>query len=206
MKRLMFAFLISGFFTQSLAEMYKWTDEEGNVQYTQTPPPAGVQSKTMTGIPTNSISGSQPPPPTENAEPSQVSNAEPSQVSKEACLKIQEKLKILKSGTMVIPDKKEPEKFVSMPEEMRRKQELNTTHYLEKNCKDFALPKDTPKKEESSECEKIRDYLAQLTSKEDLLVHDPQNPEKFIKTDKETRQQKIDEAQTFLKETCLKQQ
>lgn len=29
------------------AGMYKWVDEEGNVQYTQTPPPAGIEAETI---------------------------------------------------------------------------------------------------------------------------------------------------------------
>jgi len=30
-----------------LAGMYKWVDEGGNVQYTQTPPPAGIEAETI---------------------------------------------------------------------------------------------------------------------------------------------------------------
>lgn len=37
------------------AAIYKWVDENGNVQYTQTPPPAGVTAETL-----------QPPPPVES--------------------------------------------------------------------------------------------------------------------------------------------
>ena len=38
------AFLMSG---HVLAGTYKWVDEEGNVQYTQTPPPAGIAAETI---------------------------------------------------------------------------------------------------------------------------------------------------------------
>jgi len=38
------AFLMSG---HALAGTYKWVDEEGNVQYTQTPPPAGIEAETI---------------------------------------------------------------------------------------------------------------------------------------------------------------
>jgi len=37
-------FLMSG---HALAGTYKWVDEEGNVQYTQTPPPAGIEAETI---------------------------------------------------------------------------------------------------------------------------------------------------------------
>lgn len=33
------------------AAMYKWTDADGNIHYTQSPPPAGVESKTMKAPP-----------------------------------------------------------------------------------------------------------------------------------------------------------
>jgi len=36
--------LMSG---HALAVTYKWVDEEGNVQYTQTPPPAGIEAETI---------------------------------------------------------------------------------------------------------------------------------------------------------------
>ena len=36
--------LISG---HALAAMYKWVDADGNVQYTQTPPPAGIEAETI---------------------------------------------------------------------------------------------------------------------------------------------------------------
>jgi len=38
------AVLMSG---HAMAGTYKWVDEEGNVQYTQTPPPAGIAAETI---------------------------------------------------------------------------------------------------------------------------------------------------------------
>lgn len=38
------AYLVSSL---ALAGTYKWVDEEGNVQYTQTPPPAGIAAETI---------------------------------------------------------------------------------------------------------------------------------------------------------------
>ena len=39
--------LISLVSAHAFAAMYKWVDEDGNVQYTQTPPPAGIQAETI---------------------------------------------------------------------------------------------------------------------------------------------------------------
>lgn len=37
----------SAFSSVSIAEMYKWVDEEGNTHYTQSPPPAGIKGSTI---------------------------------------------------------------------------------------------------------------------------------------------------------------
>jgi hypothetical protein len=36
----------------SIAEMYKWVDADGNTNYTQSPPPAGTEAKTLKPPPT----------------------------------------------------------------------------------------------------------------------------------------------------------
>jgi len=45
-------YLLTG---HAYAAMFKWVDEEGNVQYTQSPPPAGIEAETI-----------QPPPPVDS--------------------------------------------------------------------------------------------------------------------------------------------
>ena len=44
----------------AVAEMYKWVDEDGQVQYTQSPPPPGVEGETI-----------KPPPPPASPEEAQ---------------------------------------------------------------------------------------------------------------------------------------
>ena len=42
--------ILAGFILSSsnvIAEMYKWVDEEGNTQYTQQPPPDGINAETL---------------------------------------------------------------------------------------------------------------------------------------------------------------
>ncbi|MGH8119292.1 MAG: DUF4124 domain-containing protein [Gammaproteobacteria bacterium] len=42
--RILGIYLLAG---HAYAAMYKWVDEEGNVQYTQSPPPAGIEAETI---------------------------------------------------------------------------------------------------------------------------------------------------------------
>ena len=42
--RILGIYLLAG---HAYAAMYKWVDEEGNVQYTQSPPPAGIEADTI---------------------------------------------------------------------------------------------------------------------------------------------------------------
>ena len=76
-------FLLTG---AVLAETYKWVDEEGNVQYTQTPPPPGVEGETIKPppppqvIPEAAASGTEPP---DKPEDTQKQNTEQEQVGKE---------------------------------------------------------------------------------------------------------------------------
>ena len=51
--RLLRIYLLAG---NAYAAMYKWVDEDGNVQYTQSPPPAGIEAETI-----------QPPPEVDSA-------------------------------------------------------------------------------------------------------------------------------------------
>ncbi len=51
MKQLFLAIILSLSSANVPAEMYKWVDEEGNVQYTQTPPPGSASATTVTPFP-----------------------------------------------------------------------------------------------------------------------------------------------------------
>jgi len=50
-------FLLSAFAGAAGAEIYKWVDKDGNVQYTQSPPPDGIKGQEI-----------QPPPPPPEAD------------------------------------------------------------------------------------------------------------------------------------------
>ena len=50
--RILVIYLLAG---HAYAAMYKWVDEDGNVQYSQSPPPAGIEAKTI-----------DPPPPVDS--------------------------------------------------------------------------------------------------------------------------------------------
>ncbi len=55
MKKCLWLFLMLAS-ASAYAGMYKWTDAQGNVQYSDKPPPAGVQSQTMAETPGSSTS------------------------------------------------------------------------------------------------------------------------------------------------------
>ena len=66
--RLLCIYLLAG---NAYAAMYKWVDEHGNVQYTQTPPPAGIEAETI-----------QPPPEVDTSTAIKQMEEENSQVDK----------------------------------------------------------------------------------------------------------------------------
>jgi len=175
------------------AEMYKWLDEEGNLQYTQTPPP-NTSSTLIKGLPNYSVSGGRPVtlPANEDA------NLSPE------CLKLQNLLKEMYAGKIVVmPDAENSGKFISMPEAVRQQRIKEYQSALAKDCKNLPLPTAPVNKPVEkgnsiiSDCNGVRDYLAKLNSGADWIIPDPGNPDKFIKMNEAIRQQKIAEATAF---------
>lgn len=127
--------------------IYKWVDAEGNVQYTQTPPPSGVKSNTV-NVP--------PPPPAsveakkpaatatdKKAEKTKDGQADPSSedaekiaaVRKANCEKAKSHMQALNVGApMLIADPQNPEKFVVLSDEMRKQKTAETQAHIDDFC------------------------------------------------------------------------
>ncbi len=202
---LLSSILLLLFNSNALATLYQWVDEDGNLQYTQTPPP-GVEAQPVQPR-LNSISSGEVDPP--KLTPQQ-------QLLLDSCQKAQQELQNLKSASnMMFPDPEEPGKFIPMSKETREQKMMAAETYLQANCQDTLKDQgtetnETPENSALSEtaptppskCEKVQASLTDLTTKTDLLVPDPENPEKYIPLGEEERQTKISELQSYFDQFC----
>jgi len=153
MQRSLLFVILSLLCVNSFAEIYKWVDAEGNVQLTQTPPPAGVEYSTVQGA-------ESPPSPAEPAEAGKVDKApakEVKPVSEEAAKKAEEEAKATKekaqaakrenckqaqeqmqtltaNAGILVPDKENPDKLKLLDDEERKKRTEEMQGYVEKFC------------------------------------------------------------------------
>jgi hypothetical protein len=112
--------LLGGLLSANLyaASAYKWVDAEGNVQYSQQPPPPGVKAEEMklpaAPPPAAADANAQPAPAAENAEAPKPAPAKeetdasalsPEELKKQNCEKSQVYLKSLSvPGEIAVPD------------------------------------------------------------------------------------------------------
>jgi hypothetical protein len=122
---------------------YKWVDAEGNVQYTQTPPP-GVNSSKVTPPPPPSIPAPEAKKPAEKkldpaTAAAPAANAEEDEknaaIRKANCEKAKSHMQALGVGApMLIPDPQNPEKFVVMSEDLRKQKTAETQAHIDNFC------------------------------------------------------------------------
>jgi len=118
---------------------YKWVDAEGNVQYTQTPPP-GMNSSKVTPPPAPSIPAPEAKKPADKkADPAPAANAEEEEkiaaIRKANCEKAKSHMQALGVGApMLIPDPQNPEKFVIMTDELRKQKTAETQAHIDNFC------------------------------------------------------------------------
>jgi len=203
---LLSSILLLLFSSNALATLYQWVDEDGNLQYTQTPPPPGVEAQPVQPR-LNSISTGEIDPPELTPQQQQLLDS---------CQKAQQELQNLNSASnMMCPDPEDPGKFIPMNKETRAQKTLAAESYLQANCQDILKDQSAETNESSensapsetastspSKCETVRTNLAELTTKTNLLVPDPENPEKYIPLAEEERQTKISELQNYLDQFC----
>lgn len=152
----LFLFIVSTSIVNSQAEVYRWTDSEGNIQVTETPPPVGAQAE---GTAVETLEMAKPAEeevsePTENKpveNPDAQKNAEGNSDSTEGneppqseaekllaakqenCKKAQERMQTLTSKAALLT-KSEDGKDVLMNDEMRDSAVKETQVYVDMYC------------------------------------------------------------------------
>ncbi|MEN9848024.1 MAG: hypothetical protein RL368_764 [Pseudomonadota bacterium] len=123
---------------------YKWVDAEGNVQYTQTPPP-GMNSSKVTPPPPPSTPAPEAKKPADKKTDSVAPTANPSAnaeedekvaaIRKANCEKAKSHMQALGVGApMLIADPQNPEKFVVMSDDLRKQKTTETQAHIDNFC------------------------------------------------------------------------
>ncbi|OUD13258.1 DUF4124 domain-containing protein [Thioflexithrix psekupsensis] len=143
-------------FNGSAAELYRWVDQDGNVQFTQTPPPETAQDVT-----TRPLESARPTPPA--ASPANAQNDQPSdsavnaselpdeELSDEAkkiqqhkaenCQTARDNLARLNAGEPLMEaDPANPSLYRLMPDDTRRRETERAQAYLDSFCRDPDAP------------------------------------------------------------------
>lgn len=134
-------------------ELYRWVDADGNVQYTQTPPPAGVNAevKTLKDAPTAAAEGRAQPKEegkTEEAAEAPANDTEKMMAEKIAnCHKSMQDLQVLESKSEVVSV--EDGKTTPMDDKARKQRIANEKAYIKTYCDGVKAP--APKAEEQTE-------------------------------------------------------
>lgn len=131
-------------------ELYRWVDADGNVQYTQTPPPAGVNAevKNLKEAPTAAASGRPQPKEeekTEEAATEPANDADKMMAEKVAnCQKSMQDLQVLESKSEVVTV--ENGKTSPMDDKARKQRITNEKAYIKTYCE--GVKASAPKAEE----------------------------------------------------------
>jgi hypothetical protein len=148
MKSLFFLSLIGIFATPSFAaESYKWVDEEGNVQYSQMPPPKTAEEVQKVELapapePTEQPAvknAEQPAEADPNSTSSPATAAEEMQaIKKKNCETARGEIEKLNTpnAQIMTEDKENPGKFVPLSEEARKQHGEKAQAYLDAFCQE----------------------------------------------------------------------
>lgn len=114
------------------AEMYKWVDEAGVVQYSQSPPPVGVEGAPVKLPPLQTIDTPDSP----EKSPEAAATTEPAEVSvEEQCKKAADQIKMLESGQeLMVPAEDKPGEYVKLTDDMRQQKMTELQSYIERHC------------------------------------------------------------------------
>ncbi len=120
------------------ADLYTWTDEDGNVQYSQTPPAQEIDAtvKTLPTLPKIEEVVKQPATDEETVEESKDKTISASQ--NENCKKAHDNLQMLNInvGELVIRKGDKPDDFVKLSEEERQQEYDRTQTYIDTYCQE----------------------------------------------------------------------
>jgi len=150
-RNLMFAFMLAGCLlllqSPSIADVYKWVNENNEVQYTQMPPPPGIkyvviQTTEHPGTIESSDAGETPVDEAESgksqaqtdAESQSAYEAEVARISRENCTIARNNLSQLNLGGH-LRYRNEKGEYVNMSEEERQKRIAEANKQIEQFCK-----------------------------------------------------------------------
>lgn len=150
MKRLLLLILLSTLYVSGsyATDMYKWTDEEGNVQFGQNPPKGAQAELIEPKIPLSSPTKapSETPPADEVADTTEDEDAEtpPTPAEEMQALKkkncdeaLNEKETLtVTDKKLVVEDEKNPGQFVPLSEEQRAQRLQKAEAYLDAFCQE----------------------------------------------------------------------
>jgi len=122
------------------AKMYKWTDSEGNVHYTQKPPPENVSGEELKAMPKTSFGETPPADEPQKAEnqttspPSDdISQLTPEQLQQRNCEKAKANHEALKNNTRVVITG-EDNKLHELSESERQAKLEQAQQFVDKYC------------------------------------------------------------------------
>lgn len=119
-------------------ELYTWTDEEGNVQYSQTPPPQNVDMtvKTLPDLPVIEIENKTPNTDSVDKENAELKGKSATEIQDDNCQKARDNLQMLnaKGEQLVVRNSDNPDDFVKLSEEKLQQELTRTQTYLDTYC------------------------------------------------------------------------
>jgi len=133
-----FSYILLGLLSTTVyaADLYTWTDEDGNVQYSQTSPAQEIDATVKT-LPTLPIveETKKSPAPEEKMELKETATTE---LQDENCKKAHDNLQMLNmnAGELVIRNSDNPDDFVKLSEEERQQEYDRTQTYIDTYCQE----------------------------------------------------------------------
>lgn len=145
MKTVYLTLLLSVLSLNIHAEMYQWVDEEGIIQYTQTPPPEGIEATVVESISIQTIDtpeAAATPSAEEATAPVEAETSEQSQDALTAsCQEAQKQLQLLQNGDeLMIPDQENPGEYKPLSAEIRQQKINKTQAYIDSYCQQPEQP------------------------------------------------------------------
>ncbi|MDY6992277.1 MAG: DUF4124 domain-containing protein [Pseudomonadota bacterium] len=141
MKTVYLTLLLSVLSVNIHAEIYKWVDEEGFTQYSQTPPPEGIEATVVESISVQTVDT----PETAATPSAEETTDETSEQSKDAlkasCQEAQKQLQLLQNGDeLMIPDQENPGEYKPLSAEIRQQKINKTQAYIDNYCQQPEQP------------------------------------------------------------------
>lgn len=130
------------------AKLYKWVDAEGNVQFTQTPPPSGVEAESRTLRSTRNTAAQQAEEDVEEEEEyddeedkqtasSQLTDQNNRKIDEENCRRARKQIADLSVDVdLITQDEKDPSKYIKLTKEARQQRMEQAKSYADYYCRD----------------------------------------------------------------------